>query len=93
MANLFSYLRDLEERVKSLETSMATVKSDLSGFASQINGSMPDAPRKENPLSNQSERFSDFAGTEDTIDAMGAVAFADEEDCGFFGTFPILIEI
>ncbi|KAI3012293.1 transcriptional regulator family: Fungal Specific TF [Aspergillus niger] len=79
------YLRDLEERVKSLETSMATVKSDLSGFASQINGSMPDAPRKENPLSNQSERFSDFAGTEDTIDAMGAVAFADEEDCGFFG--------
>jgi hypothetical protein len=28
---------------------------------------------------------SDLIGTEDSVDAMGAVAFADEEDSGFFG--------
>ncbi|KAL2817023.1 fungal-specific transcription factor domain-containing protein [Aspergillus cavernicola] len=79
------YLSDLELRVKLLEDSLTTVKSDLSGLASQMNRRSPNDPMKEIQSTHRNEPFPDFAGTEDTVDAMGAVAFADEEDCGFFG--------
>ncbi|KAL4737926.1 C6 transcription factor [Aspergillus similis] len=79
------YLRNLEQRVKSLEDNLTTVKSDLSCVASQMNGRRPNGRMDEVEPNEQREPFSDFAGSEDTIDAMGAVAFADEEDCGFFG--------
>lgn len=61
------------------------VKSDLSGLTSQVNRGSPVEPVKDAQPVHQSEPLPDFVGTEDTVDAMGAVAFADEEDCGFFG--------
>lgn len=80
-----SYLKDLERRVKSLEDNLNIVKSDLSGLKSHKNREGPDHLLDESQPKNGNESYPDFAGTEDTVDAMGAVAFADEEDCGFFG--------
>lgn len=80
-----SYLKDLELRVKSLEDNLVTVKSDLSGLTSHMNRSSPSYPLKEIESQHRDEPSPDFVGTEDTVDAMGAVAFADEKDCGFFG--------
>jgi hypothetical protein len=37
-----------------------------------------------------SESLPDLANIEDSVDAMGAVIFADEEDYGFFGNTALL---
>lgn len=37
-----------------------------------------------------SESLPDLANIEDSVDAMGAVIFADEEDYGFFGKATLL---
>ncbi|KAL4807917.1 fungal-specific transcription factor domain-containing protein [Aspergillus unguis] len=80
------YLSDLEHRVKTLEDSLGTVKTELSAVASKVNGECrSDRPVSETTPSRQKEQSADLMGTEDTVDGMGAVAFADEEDCGFFG--------
>ena len=50
-----------------------------------MNRSSPSYPLKEIESQHRDEPSPDFVGTEDTVDAMGAVAFADEKDCGFFG--------
>ncbi|GKZ27604.1 hypothetical protein AbraCBS73388_005129 [Aspergillus brasiliensis] len=76
------YLKDLESRVKSLEKNLTTMQSDLSGLAARITSR---SPPSEGPLEPCHEPLADLAGPEDPIDAMGAVTFADEEDCGYFG--------
>jgi hypothetical protein len=43
------------------------------------------SPSGEGQLEPCNEPLGDLAGPEDPIDAMGAVTFADEEDCGYFG--------
>ncbi|KAL3482689.1 fungal-specific transcription factor domain-containing protein [Aspergillus germanicus] len=79
------YLSSLEQRVKTLEDSLNTVKSELSAVASKVNGEISNALIGEIKSSRQNEHFADLAGTEDIVDAVGAVAFTNEEDCGFFG--------
>ncbi|KAH1976469.1 hypothetical protein KXW88_008978 [Aspergillus fumigatus] len=76
------YLKDLESRVMSLEENLTTVQSNLSGLAAQITGR---SPPSEGPPEPCQEPLADLAESEDPIDAMGAVTFADEEDCGYFG--------
>lgn len=83
-----SHLSNLELRVKTLEDSLGTVKSDLSAVVAKMSAGSSDEDLSEVRLSQQNERSVDLVGSEDTVDAMGAVAFADEEDCGFFGRPP-----
>ncbi|KAJ5406403.1 C6 transcription factor [Penicillium sp. CMV-2018d] len=46
----------------------------------------PDAPRPDAPPElAQTGDLANIAEIEDSVDAMGTVVFADEEDCGFFG--------
>ena len=74
------YLHGLEERVKKLEESFVTVRGDVDGLvARETVGDV--GGRGE----GGSASVPDFVGTEDEVDAMGAVTFADEEDSGFFG--------
>lgn len=68
--------------MKSLEENLTTVQSNLSGLAAQITGR---SPPSEGPPEPCQEPLADLAESEDPIDAMGAVTFADEEDCGYFG--------
>lgn len=74
------YLHGLEERVKKLEESFVAVRGDVDGLVAREQGS---------DLTGRSEdgraSVPDLIGTEDEVDAMGAVTFADEEDSGFFG--------
>jgi hypothetical protein len=68
--------------VKSLEENLTTMRSDLSGLAAQMTRRSPPGEGRLEPCH---EPLADLAGSEDPIDAMGAVTFADEEDCGYFG--------
>ncbi|KAF9887006.1 hypothetical protein FE257_010622 [Aspergillus nanangensis] len=79
-----SYLHDLESRVKSLEDSLSLVKTDLSGLSSRVDqGCEPkNAAGVEVP---RGESMPDLVGTEDSVDGMGTVRLAEEEDSGFFG--------
>lgn len=67
--------------------------SELSGKA-QRNGDSYDGRHANSDLSvPTSESFPDLANIEDSVDAMGAVVFADEEDYGFFGKAVLLCHL
>ncbi|KAJ5133966.1 uncharacterized protein N7443_004411 [Penicillium atrosanguineum] len=74
------YLHGLEERVKKLEESFVAVRGDVDGLAAREKGAEVGGRDEEGRVS-----VPDLVGTEDEVDAMGAVTFADEEDSGFFG--------
>jgi hypothetical protein len=68
-------LHGLEERVKKLEESFTSVRKDVDGLVAREKGA--DVGRGED-----GRAAPDLIGTEDKVDAMGAVTFADEEDSG-----------
>lgn len=97
------YLHGLEDRVKRLEESFGAVRGDLDGLAKRVDCG-PDKDREResfiygrNAGESQSEAriaapMPDLIGTEDSVDGMGAVIFADEEDSGFFGKRTYLLD-
>lgn len=95
------YLHGLEERVKRLEEGMLGVRGEIDGLAGRVDGvQMQSIAGRDGGSSSNLQTVrrveddgqrvvsvsgSDLIGTEDSVDAMGAVTFADEEDSGFFG--------
>lgn len=81
------YLHGLEDRVKRLEESFRNVRSDVDGLTVRVDR-VPEARDREVRGEVRSAiHVSDLIGPEDSVDAMGAISFADEEDSGFFGMF------
>ncbi|OQE36175.1 hypothetical protein PENCOP_c012G02469 [Penicillium coprophilum] len=88
------YLHGLEDRVKRLEQSLGAVRGDLDGLVKRV-AHGPERDRESaipgrNTRESRDETsiaapMSGLIGTEDSVDGMGAVIFADEEDSGFFG--------
>jgi hypothetical protein len=74
-----SYFNALEDRVKKLEESVITVREDIDGLCVKAKG-VNDGKR-----GHRSDSVPGLIGTEDEVDAMGAVTFVDEKDSGFFG--------
>ncbi|KAJ5811041.1 Transcription factor [Penicillium robsamsonii] len=90
------YLHGLEDRVKRLEESFGAVRGDLDGLFKRVDRGPERGRDRESAISgrNASENHNEMRiaapmpgliGTEDSVDGMGAVIFADEEDSGFFG--------
>ncbi|KZN90865.1 putative transcriptional regulatory protein [Penicillium chrysogenum] len=90
------YLHGLEDRVKRLEESFGAVRGDLDGLAKRVDCGPRRDKERESAISGRNVGESeaetriaapmpDLTGTEDSVDGMGAVIFADEEDSGFFG--------
>ena len=66
---------------------MSTVKDDLSRLSSRVSqesGSNTTSSELDHH-GRQLTPLGDLAGTEDSVDAMGTITLADEEDSGFFG--------
>jgi hypothetical protein len=79
-------LQNLESRIITLEESLRTIRAHISDLSHQFHfrvavNNGPDAP----PEPVQVESSANIEEIEDSVDAMGTVVFADEEDCGFFG--------
>lgn len=96
------YLHGLEDRVKRLEESFGAVRGDLDGLAKRVDCGPERDRERESAISGRDVRESqgeariaapmpDLIGTEDSVDGMGAVIFADEEDSGFFGKCTYLL--
>jgi hypothetical protein len=86
------YLHGLEDRVRKLEDSLSTVKDDIAGLFTKVDrdpGQVLQRREYEQGQRVAADPVPDLTGTEDSVDAMGAVTFADEEDSGFFGTCTI----
>ncbi|KAG2414300.1 hypothetical protein HFD88_003491 [Aspergillus terreus] len=79
------YLKDLEGRVKSLEDSLSTVQTGLTGLASRLDQGYEPKNNTVRVDIPRAESMPDLAGTEDSVDGMGTVRLAEEEDSGFFG--------
>ncbi|KAJ5662856.1 C6 transcription factor [Penicillium longicatenatum] len=80
------YLQSLESRIITLEESLHTVKDHMSQLSHQVYGGIGVNNRLDAvPEQAQSAALTNIADIEDSVDAMGNVVFADEEDCGFFG--------
>ncbi|KAJ5446850.1 Transcription factor [Penicillium cf. griseofulvum] len=90
------YLHGLEERVKRLEESLGAVRGDLDGLAKRVDYGPEEDRDRQSAVSGRNAGESQdetrnaapmpgLIGTEDSVDGMGAVIFADEEDSGFFG--------
>lgn len=82
-----SYLQTLESRVHQLEDSLSTVKDDLGRLSSRVSqgGGSETASSEPHHHARQLTPLRDLVGTEDSVDAMGTITLADEEDSGFFG--------
>ncbi|KAJ5557488.1 C6 transcription factor [Penicillium frequentans] len=80
------YLQSLESRIMTLEESLHTVKDHMSELSHQVHGGTG-VNNSLNVAREPSQRpaLANIADIEDSVDAMGTVVFADEEDCGFFG--------
>jgi hypothetical protein len=81
------YLHGLEDRVKRLEDCFRTVRSDVDGLTVRVDRG-PEAREGVRGEVRDAIHVSDLVGHEDSVDAMGAISFADEEDLGFFGMTP-----
>lgn len=83
------YLKGLEGRVKTLEETVWTLKDGFVELSARVGGDGDQSPRLEQQHEEHRPKSTvpmpDLTGTEDSVDAMGAVTFADEEDSGFFG--------
>ncbi|KAF3405249.1 hypothetical protein DPV78_002585 [Talaromyces pinophilus] len=82
------YLQSLESRIAMLEDHMGSVDFQLSELSRSAhrNGDSYGGRHVNSELGPPtSESLPDLANIEDSVDAMGAVIFADEEDYGFFG--------
>ena len=65
---------------------MHTVKDHMSELSHQVHGGIGVNNRLNvAPERSQRPALANIADIEDSVDAMGTVVFADEEDCGFFG--------
>jgi hypothetical protein len=96
------YLHGLEERVKRLEEGMAGIRGEVDVLSGRVDsvevqgtahgdGSSSSGLTTARRIQDDGRRgvsasVPDLIGTEDSVDAMGAVTFADEEDSGFFGS-------
>ncbi|KAJ5610294.1 hypothetical protein N7510_007013, partial [Penicillium lagena] len=81
------YLHGLEDRVRKLEDSLSTVKDDIAGLITKVDqgpGQVLQPSEYEGSQRVVAGHVPDLTGTEDSVDAMGAVTFANEEDSGFF---------
>lgn len=83
------YFFGLEDRIKKLEESFVSVKGDVDGLISRAEKGINVGDVGEGENERRTVPIPTLIGTEDSVDAMGAVTFADEEDSGFFGTFEI----
>jgi hypothetical protein len=86
------YLSSIEHRLKLVETRLSSLVNGglitLNESAVPVtlsNGRSADSTQLET-ASLRDDSLDNTDSAEDSIDGMGAVTFAQEEDCAFFGT-------
>ena len=87
----FSYLSAIEQRVENVEETLHSLQRQITGLSTQGHGKST-APASLGPSSASGTgllEVQDVVETNDSVDAMGALVFANEEETGFFGGRPV----
>jgi hypothetical protein len=86
----FSYLSSIERRVESVEETLQTLQRHIAGLPNNGPGKHSDAtlPDQSSGTGTGQLELQEVAETADSVDAMGALVFANEEESGFFGRLP-----
>lgn len=87
----FSYLLSIERRVESVEETLQSLQQHITGLSNLGPGKRSDAtlPGQSSGVGTGQLELQEVAETADSVDAMGALVFANEEESGFFGRLPI----
>jgi hypothetical protein len=87
----FSYLLSIERRVESVEETLQSLQRHITGLPNHGPGKRSDAtlPEQSSGVGTGQLELQEVAETADSVDAMGALVFANEEESGFFGRLPI----
>ena len=87
----FSYLSSIERRVESVEETLQSLQRHITGLPNYGLGKHSDItlPSQSSGTGTAQLELQEGAETTDSVDAMGALVFANEEESGFFGRFPI----
>jgi hypothetical protein len=87
----FSYLSSIERRVESVEETLQSLQRHITGLPNHGPGKRSDAtlPGQSSSTGTGQLELQEVAETADSVDAMGALVFANEEESGFFGRLPI----
>jgi hypothetical protein len=82
-----SYLSAIERRVEDVEETLQNVQRQITGLSSHGQGKGTDTISVEPSSINGTGQLEvqEVTETNDSVDGMGALVFANEEESGFFG--------
>ena len=82
-----SYLSAIEQRVENVEETLQGLQRQIAVLSNHSQRISTDviSPRKEMVSETGNLELQEVAETNDSVDAMGALVFANEEETGFFG--------
>lgn len=85
-----SYLSSIERRVENVEQTLQGLQQHISTLSNQGQGKITDTPSLgQSSITGTGQlEVQEVAETNDSVDAMGALVFANEEESGFFGGRP-----
>jgi hypothetical protein len=89
----FSYLSSIERRVESVEETLQSLQRHITGLPNYGPGKHSDItlPGQSSDTGTAQLELQEVAETTDSVDAMGALVFANEEESGFFGRLPYYV--
>jgi hypothetical protein len=87
-----SYLSAIERRVENVEETLQSLQRHITGLPSYGPGKSTDAVSlgQSSTIGTGQLEVQEVVETNDSVDAMGALVFANEEESGFFGKRPFV---
>jgi hypothetical protein len=85
--SISSYLSAIERRVENVELTLQSLQQNITGLSN--NGAVSSGQSSVTGAGQL--EVQEVADANDSVDAMGALVFANEEESGFFGKRPVVI--
>ena len=85
--SISSYLSAIEQRVENVEDTLQSLQRQITGLSRHGQGksAASASPGRSSILDTGLLEVQEVTETNDSVDAMGALVFANEEETGFFG--------
>jgi hypothetical protein len=91
--SISSYLSAIERRVENVELTLQSLQQNITGLSNNGHGKNNGAVSSgQSSVTGAGQlEVQEVADANDSVDAMGALVFANEEESGFFGKRPVVI--
>jgi hypothetical protein len=87
-----SYLSAIERRVENVEETLQSLQRHIAELSNNGPGKCTDTVSlgQSSTIGTGQLEVQEVVETNDSVDAMGALVFANEEESGFFGKCPVM---